>query len=168
MNTKSFLLLFPFWVQIPLIVVLKFDTRYQNLNRRHVVATSTGTFAKPAGTRNATVFRRLRYVAYFLHVNTSWEVLMKLTGLAAFITTAIRFYVLQLNFPSRTNLQKVRDDAFTEFWTKVTGRVVKPFAAQRAFVLTDLQNPLKARRRRKDHMRSSRRCCPAPTESFWI
>ncbi|KAJ9614444.1 hypothetical protein H2200_002580 [Cladophialophora chaetospira] len=38
----------------------------------------------------------------------------------AFVKHAIRFYILQLNIPTSTNIKKVRDDAFSEFWPKVT------------------------------------------------
>jgi hypothetical protein len=44
--------------------------------------------------------------------------------MAAFLTGAFQFYVLGLNFPSSSNLKKVRDDAFSDFWTMVTGKIV--------------------------------------------
>jgi hypothetical protein len=45
-----------------------------------------------------------------------------LTEVSAFISTAFHYYVLGFNFPSKSNLKKVRDDAFSDFWTKATGR----------------------------------------------
>ncbi|KIX03843.1 uncharacterized protein Z518_07396 [Rhinocladiella mackenziei CBS 650.93] len=44
----------------------------------------------------------------------------------AFIVTAFRFFVLQHNSPSASNLKKVRDDAFSAFWTKTTAPVDPP------------------------------------------
>ncbi|OCT48265.1 hypothetical protein CLCR_11292 [Cladophialophora carrionii] len=45
----------------------------------------------------------------------------------AFVTTAFNFYVLGFNVPSRSNFKKVRDDAFSDFWTKVTGKFVPEY-----------------------------------------
>ncbi|KIW76556.1 hypothetical protein Z517_09000 [Fonsecaea pedrosoi CBS 271.37] len=44
----------------------------------------------------------------------------------SFITTAFQFYILQFNLPSSSNLKKVRDDAFSKFWTKATAPVDPP------------------------------------------
>ncbi|EXJ54530.1 hypothetical protein A1O7_09870 [Cladophialophora yegresii CBS 114405] len=44
----------------------------------------------------------------------------------AFITTAFKFYILGFNVPTRSNFKNVRDDAFSDFWTKVTAPVENP------------------------------------------
>ncbi|KIW62545.1 hypothetical protein PV04_10712 [Phialophora macrospora] len=44
----------------------------------------------------------------------------------AFLTTSFQFYVLGLNIPSKANFKKVRDDAFSDFWTKGTAPVENP------------------------------------------
>jgi len=44
----------------------------------------------------------------------------------SFVFTAIRYYILQHHFPSASNLKTVRDDAFSDFWTKATAPVDPP------------------------------------------
>ena len=91
-----------------------------------------------------------------------------LTESAAFIVHVVRFYVLQLNIPTRTNFKKVRDDAFSDFWTKATGRAVKSGTLQHANMIVNLQLLRRTLRQRKVHQLWCHRCCPEPTEMFWI
>lgn len=49
--------------------------------------------------------------------------------LPAFVSAAFRFYIVQRHFPSTSNLFKVRDDAFSIFWTKLTGETLPTMRA---------------------------------------
>ena len=91
------------------------------------MAAPSRTAIESAGSRVSSLCKRLWYVAC-----CSLQTLAKegshicaLTNSTVFITTAFQFYVLQLNIPSASNFKKVRDDAFSQFWTKVTGRHCK-------------------------------------------
>lgn len=51
-----------------------------------------------------------------------------LTPEVAFFIHAFRSFILGGNFPTSLKLKQVRDDAFSDFWTKVTGKLTNfPF-----------------------------------------